>query len=90
LHRGDLVYRAPHHVRAVKVAAERTRRVMYHVTPEQIQTRNPARCFDAPIPTLKTYLFEKPVQQIRVLQLFNAPAVHELPDDWIFPSRRPP
>ncbi len=41
-------------------------------------------------PVATPCFFEEAIEQVAVVQLFDAPAIHELPDDRIFAGRRAP
>src|SRR5215510_11289768 len=91
IHRRDLIDRAPDHVRAVKIFSKRSRSMVHQVTADQIQTRNLARRFYLPILSRREAgLFEKSIEKISMMQLFDAPAIHELSDHRIFSGRCAP
>src|ERR1051326_3011205 len=88
VHRSDLIDRAPHHVRAVKIFSKRSRCLIYKVTADQVQTRNLARRFHLPIlSSREPGLFQKSIEKISMMKLFDTPAIHELPDHGIFSGR---
>src|ERR1041385_5253985 len=89
VHRRDLIDRAPHHVRAMKIFSKRPRRMINEVTADYVETGDLARRFRLPILSRrKAGLFEKSIEEISVMQLFDTPAIHELPDHGIFSGRR--
>jgi hypothetical protein len=89
VHRRDLVYRPPHHVRAVKIFSEWSRGMVHQITSNSVKMRDLARRFRLPVLScLHARFLEKPVEQVAVVQLFNAPAVHKLFDDRVFARRR--
>src|SRR6185369_10201189 len=88
IHRRDLIDRAPHHVRAVKVFSKRTRSVINEVTSDRVQSWNLACRFGLPILSGgESSLFQKSIQQVAVMQFLDAPPIHKLPDDRIFACR---
>ena len=49
VHRGDLVDRTPHHVCAVKIFSERSRRVVHQITADCVEPRDLPRRFNLPV-----------------------------------------
>src|ERR1051326_1525562 len=91
IHRSDLIDRSPHHVRAVKIFSKRPRCMVHKVTADQVQTRNLASRFNLPILSGRDPgLFEKSIEKITMMKLFDAPAIHELPDHGISSGRCAP
>src|SRR5262245_37470373 len=89
VHRSDLVNRSPNHMRAVKIFSEWPRRMVHQITSDQIESRNLACRFSLPVfPSRISGLFQKPIQQVAVMELFDTPAIHKLSDDRILPCRR--
>ena len=63
--------------------------MVHQVTTDHIQTRNLSRRFSLPVLSGRiSGLFQKPIEQIAVMEFFDTPAIHKLSDYRILSGRR--
>src|SRR6185295_10771918 len=81
---GHLIDCAPNHMSRMKVSAERAARMIRDPASNQVAPGNLFHRLGLPVlPSRVTSFFEKSIQEVPVMELFYAPAIHELFDYWI-------